>query len=46
MKIHPTRNRSLCAAWKMLTASAVRTEEKIELKKGMKPFSQREKPPR
>ena len=28
MKIHPTRNRSLCAAWQMPTASAVRTDEK------------------
>lgn len=33
IKIHPTRNRSLCAAQKMLTASAVRTEEKREPEK-------------
>lgn len=28
MKIHPTRNRSLCAAWKILTALAVRGNKK------------------
>lgn len=33
IKIHPTRNRSLCAAQQMLTASARRTEEKSESEK-------------
>lgn len=28
MKIHPTRNRSPCVAWQILTAMAVRTDEK------------------
>lgn len=33
MKTHPTRNRSLCAAWRELIASTVRTGEKREFKK-------------
>lgn len=33
MKTHSTRNRSLCAAWRELIASTVRTGEKSEFKK-------------